>query len=458
MLHADALRQGKPYGDIGYIFTNRNPLIGPPVQPPGLPVALVPLLVFTDGARESAVYKLFMILCGLAFLIAIAAYLSRHGNRALALATVLVTGLWLEIGFATNAVQPDLAFSAFVWTVFWLVDHPGRWTWGRVAAITLLGLAALSFRLAALPLLPSVALYAAIHRRELGARPFVPVIAWCLCGAVAVAASPGAITLARLVPRDPTVLVDAIAKSAATYSFAVLELFLYPFPWNRANDAYHLVVAALCLGGAVVGVPRMRSRLSMLFAVCYVAMLLVLPFQDGRYLMPLAPFAVFFAGLGTANAIGWVSRLTRHEMAESRTVQVSLACVIAIAALTLGRAVASPRPTVMMDAPGVRALFSRLRAAHDSGTVRAVFTNPRVLTWEAGVPAMGFFRASPDTTLEEFRARRITHVVVGHLDTDSKNSESIRSAVLAHPEAFRRLYAEGVFTVYAFDASRGPRP
>ena len=458
LLHADALRHGRPYGDIGYIFTSRNPLIGPPVQPPGLPAALVPLLVLTDGARDSALYKVFMILCALAFLRAVASYLTRHGDRPLALASVLVVGLWLEAAFATNVVQPDLACSALIWAVFRLADEPGRWPWKRVAAITLFGLAALSLRLAALPLVPSVALAAAIHRREHGVRSFVPVIVWCLCGAAVVALLPGSIAFARLVPRDPTVLTSAIAKSAATYPFAVLAVFLYPFPWNRVNDAYHLVVAVLCLVGAFIWVPRNRSRLSMLFAACYVAMLLVLPFQDERYLMPIAPFAVFFAGLGAAKAVGWAARLTRHEIADSRALRVSLACVIAIVILALGRAVAGPRPTVMMEEPGVRTLFSRLRAAHDSGTVRAVFTNPRVMTWETGVPAMGFFPATADTTLEEFRARGITHVIVGHLKTESNYAESIRSAVLAHPEAFRRLYSEGVFTVYAFDASRVTRP
>ena len=87
--------------------------------------------------------------------------------------------------------------------------------------------------------------------------------------------------------------------------------------------------------------------------------------------------------------------------------------------------------------------------------MRAVFVNPRVLTWETGVPAMGFFLASPDTTLAEFRAKRITHVVVGDVGTDPRHAPSIARAVAAHPEAFRPILAEGPFTVYVLD---GPRP
>ena len=454
LLHADALRHGRAYGDIGYIFTSRNPFIGPPVQPPGLPAALVPILAATGGARESVIYKLFMVGCALAFLAAVVAYFSRHGNKPLALATVLVTGLWIETGFATNVVQPDLGFSAFVWGIFCLADRPGTWSWRRVVAITALGLVALAFRLAALPLLPAVALFALSHRRELGARPWVPVLVWCLAGAVVAAASPGVLTFARLVPRDPTVLLTAVAKAVKIYPLAALDLFLYPLPWNHANDAYHVVIAILAVVGAFVWVPRVRSHLSILFAAFYVLMLLVLPMQDTRYLMPIAPLAVFSAAVGIGATVAGAGRLTNGELLRSRALALALAVVSAIVVATLGREISEPKPIVLLDAPGVRPVFARLRAMHDSALVRAVFMNPRVLTWETGIPAMGFFIASPDTTLAELRANRITHVVVGDLDTDPLHAPSIAAAVTARPDAFRRLFAEGAFTLYAFDSTR----
>jgi hypothetical protein len=458
MSHAEAIRHGRPYGDIGYIFTSLNPFIGPPVEPPGLPAALVPLLAVTGGAHDSATYKWFMIVCGVAFLVAAALYLTRYGNRPLAFISVLVTGVWLESGFATNVVQPDVACCAFLWVLFYVVDAKEPWSWPRVVAVSLLGLLAIAFRLAALPVIPALAVYAAMHRRALGARPLVPVLVWCVVGAAAVTASAGALTFARLVPRDPGLLVGAISQSARIYPFATLDLFLYPFPWNRVNDAYHLVVAAFAVVGAFLWLPRLRSHVSIVFAAMYIAMLLVLPMQDGRYLMPLAPLAPFLAGLGIASAARRASRLTKHELTTLRAVRLSGAVMVTVVVLALARELARPRPQVLMEAPGVRALFARLQAARDSGTMRVVFVNPRVLTWETGVPAMGYFRAGVDTTLAEFRARRITHVVVGDLQTDTLRAASIRSAVNARPDAFRRLYTEGAFTVFAFDSTRGPRP
>ena len=454
MSHADALRHGRAYGDIGYIFTSRNPFIGPPVQPPGLPVVLAPLLALTDGARDSALYKLFMVGCVLAFLAAVAVYFTREGSRPLAIASVLLTGLWLETGFVTNAVMPDAAFCAFVWAIFCLGDRAGPWSWRRVAAVTVLGLAALAFRIAALPLLPAVGLFALLHRRTAGPRAWTPLIVWCACGLVAATMVPGTLTFARLVPRDPGVLVQSVVNAAKIYPFATLDLFLYPLPWNRANDVYHLVVCGFAAIGLAVWLRTAATSLLALFALCYVGMLLVLPMQDGRYLMPLAPLAVYLAALGLAVAVRWVGARRHRDVPLPAAIRISFAVMIAIACAALGQELRRPAPLALMDAPGVRSVFARLRAARDTTPVRALFMNPRVLTWETGVPAMGFFRADPDTTLAELRARHITHVVVGDLDTDPTRAPSIREAVENRPNAFRLVFAEGVFRVYAFDSTQ----
>src|SRR5262245_1927550 len=45
--HARALLEGRPYGDIGFIYTNYNNFIGPVVEPPGLPVLIAPALAIS---------------------------------------------------------------------------------------------------------------------------------------------------------------------------------------------------------------------------------------------------------------------------------------------------------------------------------------------------------------------------------------------------------------------------
>lgn len=458
LLHADAIRHGRSYGDIGYIFTSRNPFIGPPVQPPGLPLMLVPFLALTGGAREGVVYKLLMVLFAIVFLAAAWRYLERDRNGWLATAAVMITGLWLEVAYVTNVVQPDVAFSAFLWLIFLLVDGGGRWTWPRVAAVTALGFAALAFRLAALPIFPAALVYALVHRREHGSRPLIPVAIWGACGLVGAALmGPGTLTFARLVPRDPSLLVHNVIEAAKEYPVAIFDLFLYPLPWNHANDAYHLVAALLTVLGAVGWLRTNWSSLLGIFAVFYVAMLAVLPMQDGRYLMPLAPLALFFLARGLSIATAWIAARLRPAVIPAAP-RLAWAVCLTISAIALARELRRPKPAVLLDAPGIRTAFSQLAVANRTSPARVAFVNPRVLTWETGIPAMGFFRASPDSTLAEFRAKRITHVVVGDLGTDPSRAASVQAAVAARPAAFRRLFAEGAFTVYAFDSTAAPRP
>jgi len=281
---------------------------------------------------------------------------------------------------------------------------------------------------------------------------------WCVVGLVAVAVVPGSLAFARLIPRDPSVLFASVVNAAKIYPFATLDLFLYPLPGNRANDIYHLAICGLAAVGFVVWIRTAAKSLLAIFALCYVGMLLVLPMQDGRYLMPLAPLAIYLAALGIAVAVRWIAERTHRDLAVPAARRAALVVTVAIAVAALGQELARPAPVALMDAPGVKALFVRLRAARDTTPVRVLFMNPRVLTWETGIPAMGFFRAEPDTTLAEFRARRITHVVTGDLDTDGMRARSIEQAVKDRPDAFRQLFTEGVFTVYAFDSTRMSPP
>jgi hypothetical protein len=249
-------------------------------------------------------------------------------------------------------------------------------------------------------------------------------------------------------------LVAAFVENVRLYPRIVLNLFLYPLPWNWGNDAYHLLICGFAVLGALVWIPRMRHSFLFAFTVVYLGMLFLMPIRHERYLMPLAPIAVFFAMAGLATAARWLAGLTHRELTDAGVARAALGIAGAIVTVALVHEFSAPRPAALIDAAGAREVFERLEAARDSGTVRAVFINPRVLTWHTGVPAMGFFAAPPDSTIAEFRAKRITHVVLGDFNLDPGRSRSMASAVAAHSHAFRQLYTAGVFTVYAFDSTQ----
>lgn len=458
LLHADAIYRGRAYTDIGYLFTNLNPYIGPRAQPPGLPLVLAPILAITGGSHDLTIYKLLMVAFALAFLACAFIYIARRSGPAIAAASVTITGLWLETGFVTNVVQPDVGFCAFIWAILCIADGKRAWTTAHVGLVTVLGLAAIGFRVAAIPLVPALAVYALVHRRRLGWRPIIPVAVWAACGVAAAIAIPGALTFARILAVAPARIVDNVVQAARVYPFAALDLALFPFPWNRLNDVYHLVFMGLAVIGAIHWFRRSYTSLLATFVVFYLAMLFVLPMQDGRYLMPLAPLLVYAAWLGTSVAMRWLApRLGRPALAE-RGERVAFITAAAVALLAFVTQVRQPAPPVLVEVTGVRSVFGLLQRERSSAPVRAVFVNPRVLTWETGVPAMGFFDASPDATLAEFRAHGITHVVVGDVGTDPMHAASIARAVTERPGAFRSVFAEGAFTVFRFDSTRAPAP
>ena len=67
---------------------------------------------------------------------------------------------------------------------------------------------------------------------------------------------------------------------------------------------------------------------------------------------------------------------------------------------------------------------------------------------------MGLFQAPADTTTAEFRATRITHVVLDDFQLDPWRSASMSAAPATDPHAFRRLYQARAFTAYAFDSTQ----
>ena len=458
MLHADALYRGRSYTDTGYIFTSLNPFIGPQAQPPGLPAVLAALMAIAGGTHELAIYRLGMVAFGLLFLGSAFVYIRRRSGVEIATATIVLAGLWLETGYVTNAVQPDVGFAAFVWLIFAITDRPGAWRSREIVAVTVVGLAALGFRTAALPLVPALALYALMKRREIGWGPMIPVAVWCACGLAAAVAVPDALTFARVIAGNPDRVLANIEQALRVYPFAAIELFLYPFPGDRANDIYHVVCAAFAAIGAVRWIRAEYRSFPAVFIVCYGGLLAVFRWQDSRYLMPLAPLVVYVMWLGVVTTTRWIASRSNRSLESQKVARATVVAAGAIASIALVVLSRQPSPVPLLEAPGVRSIFSLLRNEHARSPVRAVFVNPRVLTWETGVPAMGFFRASPDSTLAEFRAKRITHVVVGDVDIDPYHAPSVAQAVTERPRAFRSVFAEGPFTVFRFDSTRVEYP
>ena len=121
LLHAQALVDGRPYGDTGIIYTSLN--IALSFQPPGLPLVMAAVMKIGGGFHLGAI-KLAMTLMAFPFVLLPGLYFSRTHGRAMGLAVMLV----LTVGQAVAAPQPltNLGFASLVWAVIILLDAPGK--------------------------------------------------------------------------------------------------------------------------------------------------------------------------------------------------------------------------------------------------------------------------------------------------------------------------------------------
>lgn len=439
ILHAQALSEGRPYHDIGYLYSPHGALIGPKVQPPGWPLLLVPVVKF--AGTGFVLPTLLMNLLGVLFLMWVVARFARAGEVALGACAAALVGVALRWSPTITAPLSDLPFCAMVWAVILVADRNTPLTWRRASALGVLtGYAAMS-RVAGVALVPAVALLALV--RPLDRRALFSVVGVFALGAAGALSVFGldSVPFARLILRAPS-LVDRAWANALLYRLPVLDVTLYPFPWDRANDAYHL----LALGLMAVGVPAFLRRFGRSFLgvllVPYGAMLLVAPVADQRYLWPLWPVVAYLMFAGARTVLAWVPRVAPHA---ERIVLggTTVLCLGGIMPLAL-----RPAGPSLLGNPDVQDVMRWVSTAPDRASMRVVFISPRVMTLETGVPAMGIFNAPDSIVLNEYQRVGITHLIGGDAGTGHPAWARVDALVQANPTLFVPVHRNPSFTVY----------
>src|SRR5690606_12026415 len=183
-------------------------------------------------------------------------------------------------------VLSDIPFAAACWAVILLYDRPGPWRAPRMLLAALLMAWAILFRPVGIVLLPAGLLYTMLRFREHGFRPAAPVLALAAAGIALLLAYPGELPLLI----SPSRLARALHVNEwawyniRTYRISVFDSHLYPFPWARANDAYHVLSVGLMALGLLAWLRHAWRRFAAVFMVLYAATLVMLPFSQERYL------------------------------------------------------------------------------------------------------------------------------------------------------------------------------
>jgi hypothetical protein len=438
LLHAESIIQGRPYAETGYIFHPAAWTIGPRAYPPGLPLTLAPLVA--AFGTHSGVYRLLMVLCvggfgWLSFL-----RLRKDVEPWQAAAAAGFAMFVLEARGATLAPISDPGFALLAWAMVLLIDSTRQWTLARGLAVAALGGAAVAYRLAGVALLAAFGLYALISWRQHRGRALVPLGVWALAGV-------GALLNGVVRIGDLTAFVAGfrgVDDRLERYAGAVFEMALYPstIPWF--NNAYHIVSSLLILIGTWVLVKRMWNSYMVVLFLTYVAMLLTAEVDSGRYVWPLFPVGVVAFAVGTTAIFEGVRRWLPRVNAPRLAVAM-LACVAAAATL---REIVRPRPHFLVGSPDGEALFTYLRSSHAKAPMRVVFSNPRVVTLETGVPAMGNVGRSPAGHLAAYDEKAISHLI-WEVDSLADCLQKVANTLPeSHSDRFVQEYSNSTFRVY----------
>ena len=445
LMHAQALAEGRAYTDIGYIYTPLNHWLGPATAPPGLPLLLAPIIALF-GPNEILLGGV-MMLFGITFLLLAGTYFARHEDHLLGLGVVLLSGLSAMMLQQASWVLTDLPFAALIWAVISLADQKSDWTWRRTLLITLLGGFAILVRPMGIALIPALLLLTLVKYRQQGLKPAGPVMIWF--GALLVAALFVNLQQVSVVALNPGRVLRWLNEThwglehIKFYRLTVFHSHLYPFPVDRANDAFHALSVALMGIGLFVWARRSWRTMLFMFAVVYAAMLMVIPAHQHRYAWPLFPLLVFGLLEGIRTALAQLKPL--QAQTRFTPTRIALAAAALIAAGQSMRVPGTGEHRSPNEPASIRRVYAKLLEMKQYESMRVTFVKPRSLAWETGVPAMGPFTAPVDRSIKELQRKGITHIIVV-----TKVKEGIAGLPAARPDLFRLEYRSNQYSIYRF--------
>ena len=450
LLHTRAILDGRPYGDTGYLYSTLTPFVGPPLQPPGLPLTLAPIML-AFGMNDTA-FRLVMVASGMLFLVLATVAIARTEGWLRAACAAALTGIAIERAYATNVPMSDLGFAALVWAAVVVADRKGLWSVWRGVAVSLLVAGALAYRTAGAPLLPALFVYGFLRRRTIGWAPLFVALAWGVAGIVVLLTTPVGAAVVRFAADARGVSIMGLRFALQTYSVASFQPLLYPFPNGAANLVYHIVAAPLAVFGLWRWARANYTTFLFAVAVAYAVFLLIAPAFQARYLWPLFPLIAAGFVRGLIDVSAWASKAS--SASGERRAYLVLGALAVAALVTTVRA---PEPATVDHAPEVLDLYTWLTRANGDTVARVAVVNPRVLTLRSGIPAMAVpIRGSAKDFYDEFVRQRITFVIEGDPGYAPTQMRLLRTTLATFPQAFTPVYRNAKYTVYRFTPVTAP--
>jgi len=363
--HAKNIATGHQYTDTGFVYNTNDPFLSPRSYPPVFPLLLSP--VYALFGLDLHAMKVANILVFSVFLLVYYRYTERrieHGtSRLVLLAAVAFSPFFWD---AKDEILPDYAFLLLLFSTILFVDR--RFTDEKAArpaypAALVAGLLVyLSYgtRSVGIFLIPAMFLHDLVRFRTLKKATIVVASVFLvsyLAQNAWLQTDTSYMDSIKAVPKevqeDSKTDVDGHAASQQDYASRCgnpcviakalvtripRKLYYYTQEMNSYwENGYSIILGRVIFAGigllAAAGFFNLivrRSSLGDYFILTYVSVLLVVPFQQARYILPMIPLYLLYAVSG----IEWLSArfpATNHDSSLPRRAAVAaFVCIVAL--------------------------------------------------------------------------------------------------------------------------------
>jgi hypothetical protein len=435
LLHAKNIAGGLPYAKTPYIYNPAQPEVGPPSYPPLFPALLAPVVAAAD--LNSKIIKAVVAVVFLAALWTIYKCLLHRVPGPYAAAAVGVIGFSPYLWKLKDNPVSDVPFLFLLFLTFTCVLDADRKGWKAHGPSILVGvLLYLCFacRAAGIVLFPSLFLWEVLHSRRLPRRGV-----W-----VSLIVGSAGVALQALVIRGEASYADQVhfsasvmARHLAEYAWSLRSEFL-AMP-NLAGTLFLSLLILLGLAGYAVSVRRGITLLEVFTPAYLVIVALWTSDQDLRFLLPVIPLWLLYAGA----AIVWLRDFGGRWY--SRSLAFTLALIVAFSYLNyFARASYGRDPSGTNDA----GFLSVCRFVRDNTPQDAVilFSKPRLLALFTGRKSAVYPLGTAAEIIGYGRRIGARYVILG--DPFENDRRILAPAVTTHREVFEGVFHSVGFAVY----------
>ena len=461
IMHARNIAEGLPYADTGFIPDPTKP-IHPASYPPGLPLLLTPIYLFSGLDLEKM--KMVGVSSFILFLLIFSHIMRQSLPWAIALTVTAIVGLHPYFWHFKDTIFSEFPFMLFCYATLYSIDNLTKINaspklWFIFVSAILLALACLTRLIGLFILFPTIFLIGVYQSRRL-VNPCILILA--IGGAIiflATLAFPQDLAYDPFSDQDSTnfSILVSLKENIIAYADAVRRLVVFAGGSNGVahsvfgeNWLTHLVPLAFFLLVLVGVISRSWVDLSIyeIFVSGYTLFLVAYPIRGEtfRYLLPIWPLLLFYVVYGTYAVGSRVGRIWPSVLPAMLCSAFFSLYVAQYAKTDFGSI-----PYSVTD-PTSRELFNNIKTKLPADavllfwkpTIMALFTDRRAAIWPDHFKDDALWRY-----MNDIEARYIVNMK-GDLSTAKSSNEDreLQAFIERNQSALRLLFSNKWFNLY----------